>query len=81
MGTARALLNRLRWDPQAARDDVVLTVRSREDGAERLREVDFTAVVGILPRGFTLADGTFLPYHRLVTVRVGEEVVWRSGHR
>ncbi len=81
MGTVRALLNRLRWDPQAARDGVVLTVRTREGGLEQLREIGFGAIVEILPRGLTVADGTFLPYHRVVRVRRGEEVVWGSGQR
>ncbi len=81
MSTVRELLNRLRWDPQAVPHAVVLMVRSRESGVERLREIDFGAVVEILPGGVMVADGTFLPYHRVVTVRRGEEVVWRSGQR
>jgi uncharacterized protein (UPF0248 family) len=81
VGTVRELLNRLRWDARAGRAGVVLAVRSREGGVERLEEVDFDAVVDILPGGVTLADGAFLPYHRLVTVRRGGEVLWPGGRR
>ena len=79
MGTVRELLNRLRWDARAAADGVVLAVRTREGGIEELEEVDFATIVDILPGGMTLADGAFLPYHRVVTVRRGEEVLWRGS--
>jgi len=57
----------------------VLEVRVREGGQERVQEVRFEEVSEIMPAGVTVADGTFLPYHRVATVRRGLEVVWRSG--
>ncbi|HUK11903.1 MAG TPA: DUF504 domain-containing protein [Thermoanaerobaculaceae bacterium] len=74
----RALLNRLRWDGAAAAEGVVLAVRVRRDGGETTEDVPFAAVAEILPAGFTVADGTFLPYHRVVCVRRDGEVLWRS---
>ena len=79
MGTVRELLNRLRWDPGAGGEPVVLEVSVREGGEERVREVRFEDIADILPAGVTVTDGTFLPYHRVATVRRGPEVVWRSG--
>ena len=75
----RNLLNRLRWDPRAGPETVVMEIRVREAGEERLRELPFGEVSEILPGGVTVADGTFLPYHRIVAVRAGGEVLWRSG--
>jgi uncharacterized protein (UPF0248 family) len=79
--TLRELLNRLRWDANAASEAVVLTMRSREGGVEKLEETVFDSVAAILPGGVTLADGTFVPYHRVVSVRRGGEVLWKSGGR
>jgi uncharacterized protein (UPF0248 family) len=81
MGTLREVLNRLRWHPNAGSEAVVLMVRSREGGAEKVEEIAFDSVVEILPGGVTVADGTFLPYHRVVLVRSDGEVLWRSGGR
>jgi len=76
--TLRELLNRLRWDVAAGREGVVLAVRTREGGVELVDEVSFDGVVEILPAGVTVADGTFVPYHRIVTVRRGDETLWLS---
>lgn len=80
-GPLREVLNRLRWDAGATAAGTGLAYRVRAGGEEREEEVPFTAVVAILPLGLTLADGTFLPYHRIVAVRRGEEVLWRSKRR
>jgi uncharacterized protein (UPF0248 family) len=79
MATLRDVLNRLRWDPHGGTGAVVLSVRVREDGAEGIEEIGFDSVIEILPGGVTVAGGVFLPYHRIVAVRRGEEVVWRDG--
>jgi uncharacterized protein (UPF0248 family) len=78
MPTVREVLNRLRW-AGGSPEGVVLEVRVRRGGAARIEEVDFAAVAEILPRGVTVAEGTFLPYHRVVAVRRGEEVLWPGG--
>jgi len=75
MPTVREVLNRLRW-AGGSPGQVVLEIRVRQGGAERIDEIEFADVAEILPRGVTVADGTFLPYHRLVAVRRGEEVLW-----
>jgi uncharacterized protein (UPF0248 family) len=75
----RELLNWLRWDSGAGPERVVLEVRVREGGEERVQEVRFEDILKILPAGVTVADGTFLPYHRVAAVRRGLEVVWRSS--
>jgi len=76
--TLRELLNRLRWDAAAGREGVVLAVRTRQGGVELVDEVPFDGVVEILPAGVTVADGTFVPYHRIVSVRRGIETLWRT---
>jgi uncharacterized protein (UPF0248 family) len=74
----REVLNRLRW-ARGSPGEVVLELRVRRGGVEGIEEVEFTSVAVILPRGVTVADGRFLPYHRVVAVRRGEEVLWRGG--
>ncbi len=76
VNTVRELLNRLRWDSAAERSGVVVEVRTREHGDERIATIDFDSLVEILPRGVTLAGETFLPYHRFVRVRRGSQVLW-----
>jgi uncharacterized protein (UPF0248 family) len=78
MPTVREVLNRLRW-AGGSPGEVVLEIRVRQGGAERIDEIQFADVAEILPRGVTVADGTFLPYHRVVAVRRGEEVLWPGG--
>ena len=60
----------------------MLQVRDRDEDRETLVEVGFAAVAEILSDGVTMADGTFLPYHRIVAVRRGREDLWRRspGH-
>ena len=76
--TLRETLNRLRWDVAADHEGVVLAVRTREGGVETVEPVAFVGIAEILPGGVTLADGTFVPYHRVVTVRRGDETLWRA---
>ena len=76
--TLRELLNRLRWDGEARPAEVVLTVLSREAGRDAEKAVVLTAGARFLPAGVLLADGTFLPYHRVISVRVGAETAWRA---
>lgn len=75
----RELLNWLRWDSSAGPERVVLEVRVREGGEERVQEVRFEDILKVLPAGVTVTDGTFLPYHCVAAVRRGLEVVWRSS--
>jgi uncharacterized protein (UPF0248 family) len=75
----REVLNHLRWDPRGGPEAVVLSVRVRDGGVASIEEIEFASVLEILPGGVTVADGTFLPYHRIVAVRRGEEVLWRGG--
>ena len=73
------MLNRLHWDQRGESDAVVLGVRVREGEVESIEEVNFVSVIEILPGGVTVAGGTFHPYHRLVSVKRGEEVLWHSS--
>ena len=75
----RDVLNRLRWDAAVERHGVVIEVRTRAEGVERIEAVAFERVTGIVPGGVELADGTYLPYHRVVRVRRGSEVLWPPG--
>jgi uncharacterized protein (UPF0248 family) len=77
----RDLLNRLRWDQAAGGRAVRFDVRERSEAGESVRALSFTALAEILPRGVTLADGTYIPYHRILTVRRGDEVLWRASGR
>ena len=76
MTTLRELLNRLHWDVSAERRGVVIEVRTREEGIERIQIIDFDSVVDIRPHGVAVAGETFLPYHRFVRVRRGYDVLW-----
>lgn len=64
----RELFNRLRWEGGEAGQGVVLVVRNRQGGQENLQEHSFSEVTEISPRGVTLRDATFVPFHRMVTV-------------
>ncbi len=77
----RDLLSRLRWDRRATATGVVVEARERTDAGEVVRPLPFAAVADILPAGIALADGTFIPYHRVLTVRRGDEVLWRRRGR
>lgn len=79
--TLRALLNRLRWDPGAEPGGVTLELRVREHGREMTYVLRFADVREILPTGVVSLDGTFLPYHRVVVVRRGQEVLWQAPER
>ncbi len=81
VASLRDVLNRLRWDPHAAAASVFVEVLVREGDREGVCEVRFADVTEILPGGVTVADGTFLPYHRVVRVRRDGEVLWASGRR
>ncbi len=76
MATVRELLNRLRWDVGSRPAGVVIEVRDRRDGEETIEPVPFAAVSEVLPAGVVAAGGVFLPYHRIVRVRRGDEVLW-----
>jgi len=75
----REVLNRLRWEPGADVADVVLRHVSRTDGEAGTVEIAFSRVAEVLPAGVTLADGTFVPYHRVVAVVRGGETVWHAA--
>lgn len=77
----RELLNRLRWDPGAEPVGVTIELRVRAQGRETTQELPFEGVQEILPAGVVSHDGTFLPYHRMVVVRRGREVLWRAPER
>lgn len=79
--TLRELLNRLRWSPARSGAPVTLEVRSREAGEETVERVPFERVTDILAAGVLVADGTFLPYHRFVSVRTGDAALWTARPR
>ncbi|HPW54195.1 MAG: DUF504 domain-containing protein [Thermoanaerobaculaceae bacterium] len=79
--TVRELLNRLRWDPTAVRVGVTIELRVRKQGRETTQQLPFELVQEILPAGVVSQDGTFLPYHRIVAVRRGREVLWPAPAR
>lgn len=74
----RELFNRLRWDATAEADGVVLDVRVREGGVATIEAVGFASILEIMPAGVAVADGTFLPYHRIVAVRRHGTTIWRK---
>lgn len=74
----RELLNRLRWEAGGHGEHVTVAVTSREGRDARAESIGFSSVTDIGPSGLTVADGTFLPYHRVIEVRRGDEVLWRS---
>lgn len=72
----RDLLNRLRWDGGQQTSSVVVSVRVRREGGERVEELSFASVAEVGARGMTLRDGTFLPFHRVVAVSAGRRRLW-----
>ncbi len=76
MTTVRDLLNRLRWDALSRPEGVVIEVRTREAGGERVEPFPFASVLEVLPAGVLVEGGVFLPYHRFARVRRGDEVLW-----
>ncbi|MEW6336087.1 MAG: DUF504 domain-containing protein [Acidobacteriota bacterium] len=79
--TLREVLNRLRWSPAEDGAPVILEVRNREAGEELVEGVRFEHVTEILAAGVCVADGTFLPYHRFVSVRRGGAALWTARPR
>lgn len=79
--TLREQLNRLRWSTERDTDAVALTVTTREVGVALQRRVAFAEIRDILSEGVLLADGTFLPYHRVVALRRDAETLWRARER
>jgi len=77
----RDLLNRLRWGGAGDTGALVVEVRERRGDDEVVRLLRFTALAAIVPAGVTLADGTFIPYHRVLSVRRGDDVLWRASRR
>jgi uncharacterized protein (UPF0248 family) len=73
----RDFLNRIRWDPATEAEEVVLAVELRAEGRPSVEEVPFARIGEILPGGVELRDGTFLPYHRVVSVQRRGEWLWR----
>ena len=74
--TLRELLNRLRWDAGEDAAAVVIEYLARVESEERIEAVAFADVVEILPAGVMLSGETFIPYHRIRTVRRGREELW-----
>ena len=79
--TLRELLNRLRWHRDIEPAAVELVVWSRESGQATEQVVSFSAVTEILAAGVLLANGTFLPYHRVAAVRAGQDQLWCARQR
>ncbi len=72
----RDLLNRLRWDGRQDISSVVVSVRVRREGGQRVEELSFASVAEVGARGVTLQDGTFVPFHRVAAVFAGRRRLW-----
>ena len=57
----------------------MLRYTSRIAGEESELEIGFSQVAEVVAEGVVLANGTFLPYHRLVAVTRGNETLWRTA--
>ena len=79
METIRDVLNRLRWDPSADADAVVLRIRVRHDGHEAVDEIAFAHVDHVLPEGVECRGGVFIPYHRVVAIHDRGRTLWPRG--
>ncbi len=75
----RDLFNRVRWHGGERGAALSFTVRCRREGAEVLTQHDGAEVAAVSAGGLTLHDGTFLPYHRVVTVILDGRAVWPRG--
>lgn len=76
--TVRDLLNRARWDEHAGGSGLTLAVRERQGNHEKIRHVAFSEVAEILAAGVLTADGTFFPYHRIISVTTARGPVWQA---
>lgn len=79
MNQLRELLNRLRWDPDQETGEIRLLVLVRREGKAQLESVPFEHLAEITAAGVFVADGTFLPFHRIREVRRGNTELYRRS--
>ena len=74
----RGLLNRARWGEHAGLSGLTLAVRERHGNREEIRRLSFSEVAEILATGVLTADGTFFPYHRVISLTSACGLVWQA---
>jgi uncharacterized protein (UPF0248 family) len=79
MNDLRDLLNRLRWDPGEETGGAEILVLVRRAGESQIESVPFDHLAEITSAGVVVADGTFLPFHRIQQVRRRGDVLWRRS--
>ena len=79
--TLRDVLNRLRWDGSTTAAGTVIGFVTRGENGEQVEMARLEQIADITATGVTLAGGTFIPYHRIRTVRRGREELWRAREK
>jgi len=79
MNELRDLLNRLRWDPGEEAEGIEIMVLVRRAGGAQIEAVPFDHLAEITSAGVVVADGTFLPFHRIQQVRRHGNALWRRS--
>jgi hypothetical protein len=75
--TARDALNDLKWNAQRLHEAVVTYVHRGAPGDERA--VPGGEIVALRPSFFDLRDGASIPYHRVLRIALGGQVVWERA--
>jgi len=73
----RELLNCILWQPSERKLKADYLITCRDRGTEKHFHMNEVARVDSF--GFTTFDGTFIPLHRIKTIRKGAEILWRKN--
>ena len=76
MNQLRELLNRIIWNPSEKEEKgkYLVTYRDGRTG----HDIRLDEMLKVDSFGFTTPDGSYIPLHRIRTVRKGHDIVWRK---
>lgn len=77
MSTIRERLNKIKWaSPDGLRDiEVVIIHRGAPENKKIIKGEE---IKDIAPRAI-ICDDVIIPYHRIVCIKKGEEIIWSKG--
>ena len=73
----RELLNRIIWNPAEKAEKGKYLITYRDGRTEQ--QIKLHEILKVGSFGFTRFDGSFIPLHRIRTVKKGDEIVWRKS--
>jgi len=77
MNKLRELLNCVIWNPAEKEERGNYLITYRDGKAEK--EIRMNGIIKVDAFGFTTFDNSYIPLHRIRTVRKGSEIVWRKS--